>query len=171
LLDNIRCEARLIAQRIKELLRPDEAGRVFCVLDKESRAYRPVELRDIVILLRTTRNWAEVFVEELAQEELPAFADTATGFFKTVEIQVILSLLQIIDNPLQDIPLLAVLRSPLVSFTTEELAELRLTARHDPLFVALKALAQTKSKYSFPKSRSIFKQLAPVAENVSLSVH
>lgn len=152
MLDNIQCEARLIAQRIKELLRPDEAGRVFCVFDKESRAYRPVELRDIVILLRTTRNWAEVFVEELAQEELPAFADTATGFFKTVEIQVILSLLQIIDNPLQDIPLLAVLRSPLVSFTTEELAELRLTARHDPLFVALKALAQTKASTASQKA-------------------
>ncbi|HOM43059.1 MAG TPA: helicase-exonuclease AddAB subunit AddA, partial [Bacillota bacterium] len=143
MLDNVQCEARLVARRILELMKPDKEGRYFGVFDKEKKEYRRVEYRDIVILLRTTRNWAEVFVDELSMMGIPAFADTGTGFFKTVEVQVVLSLLQIIDNPLQDIPLLSVLRSPIVGFTTDELAELRLVDRKALLFDALKKLAES----------------------------
>jgi ATP-dependent helicase/nuclease subunit A len=141
MLDNIQCEARLAAKRIGELRQPDEQGRMFCVFDQELQEYRPVEYRDIVILLRTTKKWSDTFLEELAVLGIPAFADTGLGFFKTPEVQVILSLLQIIDNPLQDIPLLAVLRSPLVSFTSDELVELRLADRKAALYQALQVLA------------------------------
>ncbi len=141
MLDSIQCEARLVARRIRELMQPDDEGRIFSVYDKRAQRYREVAYKDIVILLRTTKNWAEVFQEELAGAGIPAFADTGTGFFRTAEIQVILSLLQVIDNPLQDIPLLAVLRSPLFSFTTDDLAELRLTLRKGPLYDALQTLA------------------------------
>ncbi|HOQ37859.1 MAG TPA: helicase-exonuclease AddAB subunit AddA [Acetivibrio sp.] len=143
MLDNVQCEARLVGRRILELMEPDEKGRYFCVFDKAKEEYRRVEYRDIVILLRTTRNWAEVFSDELSMMGIPVFADTGTGFFKTVEVQVVLSLLQIIDNPLQDIPLLSVLRSPIVGFTTDELAELRLADRKALLFDALKKLAES----------------------------
>ena len=64
-LDNIQCEARIVARRIKELLSPDEEGRVYSVWDKSRREYRPVTYRDIVILLRTTKSWSDVFTEEL----------------------------------------------------------------------------------------------------------
>lgn len=141
MLDNIQCEARLVAKRILELRQPDEQGRTFCVFDKELQEYRKVEYRDIVILLRTTRKWSDTFLEEMAAQGIPAFADTGLGFFKTPEVQVILSLLQIIDNPLQDIPLLAVIRSPLVSFTSDELVELRLADRKAVLYQALQVLA------------------------------
>ncbi|MDD2233756.1 MAG: helicase-exonuclease AddAB subunit AddA [Desulfitobacteriaceae bacterium] len=144
MLDSIQCEARLVAKRILELRQPDKQGRMFCVFDKELEEYRKVEYRDIVVLLRTTRKWSGTFLEELAAQGIPAFADTGLGFFKTPEVQVILSLLQIIDNPLQDIPLLAVLRSPLVSFTTDELVELRLADRKAALYQALKVLAAGK---------------------------
>ncbi|NLY43131.1 MAG: helicase-exonuclease AddAB subunit AddA [Clostridiaceae bacterium] len=143
ILDNIQCEARLVGRRILELMKPDEEGRYFCVFDNDKKEYRKVEFRDIVILLRTSKNWSDVFVNELSQMGIPSFADTGTGFFKTVEVQVMLSLLQIIDNPLQDIPLLAVLRSPIVGFTTDELAELRLVQKKGLLFDALKKLAQS----------------------------
>jgi ATP-dependent helicase/nuclease subunit A len=126
----------------RELMKPDEQGRYFAVSIKTA-SVRKLEYKDIVVLLRTTKNWAEVFREEFTQEGIPSFADTGTGFFKTSEVQVMLSLLQIIDNPLQDIPLLAVLRSPLVGFTTDELAELRLAKRKGPLYEAVKSLAQT----------------------------
>lgn len=142
MLDNVQCEARLVAHRILELVMPDEKGKQFCVFDKAKKEYRKVEFRDIVILLRTTRNWSDVFVDELSMMGIPAFADTGTGFFKTIEVQVILSLLQIIDNPLQDIPLLSVLRSPIVAFTTDELAELRLADRKASLFDALKKMVK-----------------------------
>jgi len=159
MLDNIQCEARLVARRILELMRPDEKGRYFFVLDKANKEYRKVEYRDIVILLRTTRNWSEVFVDELSAMGIPAFADTGTGFFKTVEVQVVLSLLQIIDNPLQDIPLLSVLRSPIVAFTTDELAELRLVDRKAPLFEALKKLAENGQGEAAQKAAAFLENL------------
>jgi ATP-dependent helicase/nuclease subunit A len=145
LLDNIQGEARLVACRIRELIKPDQQGKSLAVYDRGRQEYRALEYRDIVILLRTTKNWSEVFTEELAAEGIPAFADTGTGFLKTSEVQVILSLLQVIDNPLQDIPLLAVLRSPLVSLTTDELAGIRLTRRKGPLFEALQVFAEGQS--------------------------
>ncbi len=153
ILDNIQCEARLVAQRIHQLM--DSDNRVFAVYDKGKKEYRKVEFRDIVILLRTTKNWSEVFVDELAIAGIPAFADTGSGFFKTIEVQVILSLLQIIDNPYQDIPLLAVLRSPMVSFTTDQLAELRLADRKGPLFDALRKCSAGTGKISLKAAEFI----------------
>lgn len=143
--DNIQCEARMVALRILELMTPDAQGRTFQVYDKKKRTYRKVAFKDIVVLLRATKKWSDVFLEEFSKMGIPAFADTGTGFFKTIEIQIILSLLQIIDNPLQDIPLLAVLRSPMFAFTTNELAQLRLMNRKAMLFDCLKMLAQNDS--------------------------
>lgn len=139
--DVIQGEARMVAARIRELLEPDAEGRIFKVYDKENGGYRRVDYKDIVILLRTTRHWAEIFVEELSSRGIPAYADSGTGFFRTVEVQIILSLLQIIDNPLQDIPLLAVLRSPIASFSADDLVEVRLADRKANLYEALKVLA------------------------------
>ncbi|NLI93167.1 MAG: helicase-exonuclease AddAB subunit AddA [Peptococcaceae bacterium] len=152
MLDNIQCEARMVVRRIQELMRTDENGKYFVVFDKNRQEYRKVTYKDIVILLRTTKNWAEIFRDELAAGGIPAFADTGTGFFQTPEVQVMLSLLQIIDNPMQDIPLLAVLRSPLVSFSTDELAELRLAKRQVPLYEALKVLAEKGKEDANPAS-------------------
>lgn len=142
-LDNIQYEARLAGQRIINMMKPDENGRYFCVFDRAAGKYRRVQYRDIVILLRTTRNWSEIFADELSMMDIPVFADTGTGFFKTVEILIMMSLLQIIDNPLQDIPLLSVLRSPIGGFTTDELVDVRLAARKSSLFEALKTLAES----------------------------
>ncbi|HOK43990.1 MAG TPA: UvrD-helicase domain-containing protein, partial [Thermoclostridium caenicola] len=76
MLDSIQCEARIIARRIRKLLTPDEEGRIYAVWDKSRGEYRPLTYRDIVILLRTTRNWSEVFTEELGLMGIPVFADT-----------------------------------------------------------------------------------------------
>lgn len=159
MLDNVQCEARLVARRILELTAPDAAGRQFCVYDRERKEYRKVGFRDIVILLRTTKNWSEVFSEEFLMMGIPAFADTGSGFFKTIEVQVVLSLLQIIDNPLQDIPLLSVLRSPIAGFTTDELAELRLADRRGTLFDALVKLADSDRGEAPRKAASFIESL------------
>ena len=90
ILDNIQCEARIAARRIKELMSPDDEGRVFSVWDKTRGEYRPVTYRDIVILLRTTKNWSDVFTEELRLMGIPVFAETGSGFFMTIEVQVVL---------------------------------------------------------------------------------
>ena len=141
ILDNLQQEARMVANRIIELMQPNEAGKKFSVFDKKLNKYRDLQFKDIVILLRTTKNWTEVFAEELSKASIPTFADTGSGFFKTPEVQVMLSLLQIIDNPYQDIPLLSVLRSPIANFSTDDLVELRLADRMASLYEALNVLA------------------------------
>ena len=141
--DSIRCEAKAVAERIKQLVSPDKDGKYFKVYDKSIKGYRKLEYKDIVILLRTTMNWTDTFAEELSLAGMPVFADTATGFFKTTEVQIILSLLQIIDNPLQDIPLLSVLRSPIVGLTSDELADIRLADKNTSIYEALIKLAET----------------------------
>lgn len=137
-LDAIQLEARLVAGRIRQLVEGTQGRSTYMVCDNKKKCYRKAEYKDIVILLRTTRNWADVFSEELGLQGIPVFADVGSGYFKTVEIQTIISLLQIVDNPLQDIPLLAVMRSPVYSFSTEELAEIRLVDRSLPFFEAIK---------------------------------
>ncbi len=159
ILDNLQQEARMVANRIIELLQPNENGKKFSVLDKKTNKYRDIEFKDIVILLRTTKNWTEVFTEELSKSSIPTFADTGSGFFKTPEVQVVLSLLQIIDNPYQDIPLLAVLRSPIANFSTDDLAELRLADRKASLFEALNILALGQNE-SCAKAKRFLDRLA-----------
>ncbi len=101
------------------------------------KQYRDVEYKDIVILLRATSNWAPSFLEQLNLEDIPVYADTGTGYFSTIEIQIIMSLLQIIDNPRQDIPMLAVLRSPIGGFTSEEIVDIRIGQREISFYEAM----------------------------------
>ena len=124
-LGTINLEARIVANRIKELL-SNKDGKVFKVLDKGTGEYRPVTYKDIVILLRATKNWSEVFLDELGAEGIPVYADTGSGYFESIEIRNIMSLLKVIDNPMQDIPLIALLRSPIMSFSAEDLTNIRL---------------------------------------------
>lgn len=141
-LDNIQAEARIVGKRIKSLISDktrDKKG--FYVYDKKEKKYRPAEYRDIVILMRTTRNWADVFSDELAVMGIPAYSDAGLGYFRTVEVETMLSLLQIIDNPLQDIPMLSVLRSPIGSFNEDELADIRLANRTASIYEAMKITA------------------------------
>jgi ATP-dependent helicase/nuclease subunit A len=129
-LDNSTFEARLVAMNIKKLMEDTN----FKVFDKSSKEYRNLEFKDIVILLRATSKWAESFVEEFSHFGIPVFANSETGFFKTMEVNVVISLLELIDNPLQDIPLLSVLRSPIYGCTSEELADLRLASGENLLY-------------------------------------
>ncbi len=171
ILDNIQKEARMVANRIIELFQPDADGKKFVVYDKKLGAYRDIRFNDIVILLRTTRNWTEVFSEELAKSEIPVFADTGSGFFKTPEVQVVLSLLQIIDNPYQDIPLLSVLRSPIFNFSTDDLAEVRLVNRNASIYEALKEVAAQDTEVS-KKSSDFLQKLAKWREmSLYMSTH
>jgi ATP-dependent helicase/nuclease subunit A len=144
-LDNFQLEARVVAKRIKELMSQAE-GKRFKVFDKSTESYRPVQFRDIVILLRATKDYAPIFVEELGIEGIPVYADTGSGYFDTIEIRTMMSLLQVIDNPLQDIPLIAVLRSPIFSFAPEELIDIRLVDKKMPFYQAIKRFLEEPSE-------------------------
>lgn len=121
----INLEGKIIAKRIKELMSSNNESK-FMVLDKQTGEYRPLKYKDIVILLRATKNYSEVLLEELGEEGIPVYADTGSGYFESIEIRTIMSLLKVIDNPLQDVPILSVLRSPIMGFTAEELTDIRL---------------------------------------------
>lgn len=141
-LDAVQREARLIAGRIKELVMGAPGGEPgLTVYDKELKAYRPLTYRDVVVLLRATAGYANGFMEEFRQEGVPAYAELATGYFEATEVETVLSLLKVIDNPRQDVPLAAVLRSPMVGLKGGDLAKIRLVIRRGDFFDAVVAAA------------------------------
>lgn len=114
-MERAEIEARAIARRIHALV-----GNPF--YDSRDDAVKILQYRDIVILLRATRQWGPIMWQTLAEEGIPAYADMNTGYFEAVEVQVVLNLLRLIDNRRQDIPLLSVMRSSIGGFSIEELA-------------------------------------------------
>lgn len=99
------------------------------IFDSKRGCERPIRMRDIVILMRGTKNYADVFQEVFTELDLPSYMDDSGGYFDTVEIQVFLNLLRLIDNKQQDLPLLSVLRSAVFGFSIEELIQIRLDSR------------------------------------------
>lgn len=109
-------EAKAVALEIKKLVGNHE------VFDKETGEYRKANYSDIVILVRSLKGWADVFLRTLGEEGVPAYSGSKEGYFETREIQMMLDYLRILDNPRQDIPFAAVLTSPFAGLTSEELA-------------------------------------------------
>lgn len=144
-LTTLEREALLVARRIKQLVHGilEKPGPEFKIWDADKKAYRDPDYRDIVILLRATRDRASVFLEALQQEGIPAHVDAGGSYFAAVEVETVLSLLRIIDNPHQDIPLAAVLRSPIVGLTAADLARIRLAAPEKDFFTAVNEAART----------------------------
>ena len=112
-------EARFVAQRIRQLL--DEG---YPVTDGDG-TLRPCRPEDIVILMRSPGSRTAVFSEALAEREIPCSFEESGDFFHTMEISVMLALLELVDNPRQDVPLISVLRSPVFGFTPDRLVQIR----------------------------------------------
>lgn len=129
-------EALAIADRIREMVGHDR------ILDKETGEYRPVQYGDIVILLRSAAGWAETFGEVLGARGIPSYTASRTGYFSTTEVVTLLNYLRVLDNPLQDIPLIGVLRSPIAGCTTEDLAELRIAYPEGMIYECVKAFVE-----------------------------
>jgi ATP-dependent helicase/nuclease subunit A len=129
-------EARLVALRLRSLKQSS-----LVIWDKEQKCARPVDWRDMAILMRSPGPKTEVFAKVFHECGIPLDAARA-GFLEAIEVSDLVSLLQLLDNPLQDIPLLAVLRSPLVGLTLDELAAIRTHNNHRPFWVALRAFAK-----------------------------
>ncbi len=128
-------EALGIAQRIQAMVGREK------IVDKETGEYRPVEYGDIVVLLRTSQGWADVFSEVFSSQGIPSYTASRTGYFSATEVVTVLNYLRVCDNPLQDIPLAGVLRSPMVGCTSEELAMVRKDFREGRLFDSVRAYA------------------------------
>lgn len=136
LTDKKTLEAKIVAEEIKHLMKTQP------VTDKAAGTLRAAHYSDIVILLRSLSGWADSLVEVLNENGIPAHTVSSTGYFSTVEVQTVLSMLRLLDNPRQDIPMAAVLRSPMAGLTDEELAVLRLEDGSVPFHEAVLELAE-----------------------------
>ncbi|AST08014.1 helicase-exonuclease AddAB subunit AddA [Anoxybacillus flavithermus] len=132
----IQLEARWIAKKIKQLL-----AEPFFVYDRRLKGERRLMYRDIVILCRSMSS-ASAMLEEFRKQNVPVYAELSSGYFSATEVSVMLSLLKVIDNPYQDIPLAAVLRSPIVGLDEEALARIRLAKKDGSFYEALRAFVQ-----------------------------
>lgn len=136
-LETAQLEARYIAAQIRRMTGAD--GEPPFRVAERSGELRPATYRDFVVLLRATQSWAPVLIEELGRQGIPAYADISAGYFAATEVETVLSLLKVIDNPYQDIPLAAVLRSPLVGLAADDLARIRLKRKQGSFYDALVA--------------------------------
>lgn len=130
--EDIELEAKFVAQKIRDLI-----DSKFQVYDNKKGEFRDIRFRDIVILLRSTKNKANIFEKELTNQNINVYSDTSQEYLESYEIQVIMDLLKIIDNPYQDIPLVHVMLSSIGMFTDDDLLEIRLCDQNDDFYTTL----------------------------------
>ena len=138
-LEKQEIEAKFVANKIEEMI----ANKL--VIKDKKEGYREITYKDIVILLRSTSNIAPIFEKELINREIPVYTDATSEYLDTIEIQTIMNLLKILDNPINDIALVSVLRSPIGGFTDNELVEIRLVNRDANFYKALIEAKNTAS--------------------------
>ena len=129
--EDVVLEARFVARKIKELI-----DSKYQIIDKKT-GRRDIQYKDIAILLRTSSGVANVYEKEISELEIPVYSDSSSQYLQSVEIETIMSLLRIINNPMQDIPLVTVMRSPIGNFTANELIEIRMVDRNSSFYEAL----------------------------------
>lgn len=129
--EDVVLEARFVARKIKELI--DDK---YQIIDKKT-GRRDIQYKDIAILLRTSSGVANVYEKEISELEIPVYSDSSSQYLQSVEIETIMSLLRIINNPMQDISLVTVMRSPIGNFTDNELIEIRMADRNSSFYEAL----------------------------------
>ena len=140
--EDIELEAKFVANRIKQLI-----DSKFQIYDAKKQEKRDIKYKDIVILLRSTKEPAPIFEKEILKLGMPVFSDSSSEYLESIEIQTIMSLLKIIDNPLQEIPLVAVMRSSIGGFTDNELVQIRLSDKYDNFYnTILKAKKDVDTK-------------------------
>lgn len=130
-IEDVVLEARFVASKVKELINSGME-----IYDKKS-GQRKISYRDIAILLRSTSNTAPIYEKELNELDLPVFSDSSSTYLESIEIETMMSLLKIIDNPMQDIPLVTVLRSTIGNFTDNDLIEIRLADKKCSFYEAM----------------------------------
>ena len=127
-IENSILEAKYVAKMINELVNSN-----YYVLDKVE-GYRKVTYKDIVVLLRSTTELSPIYEKEISDLGIPVYSETSTEYLNSVEIQLIMSCLKIIDNPMQDIPLVTVMRSMIGGFTDNDLIEIRLADKYENFY-------------------------------------
>lgn len=129
-------EAALIGQAILKIVGKEK------IWDEKLGTYRPVKFGDIALLQRSVTGHSDVYMQVLGEMGIPVYTDSGSGYFSAGEVRLVLDYLSILDNPLQNIPMAAVLRSPLGEFTDEEIARIYLSGTENYLWEKLMRLAE-----------------------------
>ena len=148
---DIELEMRFIAKKIHELI---AAGKLI----RDGENYRPVQFKDIVILHRSPKSQAFEILDTLKKFGVPAYVPNEENYFRATEIQIVMSLLNLLDNARQDIPLAAVMLSPIGKFSAEELAEIKI-ANPDADFYTAVNLGSDKCK-DFLAKLNLWREMA-----------
>ncbi len=138
--ENIEYEIKFVIDKINQLIEEE-----FLVYDKKIDNYRPIKYSDIVILLRSTKNINDIFNEMFKQNNIPIYIDNVTGYLDEIEVKTVISYLQIIDNPYQDIPMVSVLKSPFGNFTDDELIKIRMYDNNSSFYTAMQKISGNNS--------------------------
>lgn len=144
-MEKFRIEAMQIANIIDDMVSPSPQKPKYMVYDKEIGDYRCVSYKDIVVLFRSTKNRAQILEEVLLKRDIPAYSESGGGYFSTIEVSTIVNLLKVIDNPMQDIALIATMRSPIFGYTDQELAKIRLVDKKASYYQAIRLFMETSS--------------------------
>ena len=137
--DKTSLEAEMAARKMRELV---ESGTMI----SDHGTMRPVEYGDMAVLLRSANSIGPIYRRVLSQNGIPVASGQGGSFFDAEEISVMMSVLSVIDNPHQDIPLIAVLRSPALGFTADELSAVRAKDKKADFYTALTLAAETDEK-------------------------
>lgn len=142
----------MIAQKIQRLRKEQ------MVTEGDSKTLRPLEYQDIVILLRSMGGYGQRLIQVLRDHGIPAAASSGTGYFSAVEVKTVLNVLRLIDNPRQDIPLAAVLTSPIVGLTEGDLADIRIQYPEVSFYKSVCSYAEEGEKEALRERLDIFLQ-------------
>lgn len=139
-------ESSEIDDELKNIIKAEKEAMAACsiisknlgteIFDSVQKKKRPLEKRDIVILMRGVKRYGDIYYKILTENNLPAFIDDNDGFFNTLEVDAFLSALYIIDNPKQDVQLLTLLRSEMMGFSIEELVRIRIEHKSESYYSA-----------------------------------
>jgi ATP-dependent helicase/nuclease subunit A len=157
-LEQSQLEARLLIRKIKHLINESKP-----VYDPKTGTERPIQYRDMVVLVRSM-TWAPEIMEEFKQAGIPLYANLSTGYFDATEVAIMLSLLKIIDNPYQDIPLASVLRSPIIGLNEDQLARIRIHSKQGTFYEAVKQFTAQRPE---PQDEEIYDKLRRFLERLS----
>ncbi|EAF6003848.1 helicase-exonuclease AddAB subunit AddA [Listeria monocytogenes] len=159
-------ESRAIAMKIREMI-----DNKFPIYDKKLKQNRPIQYRDIVILSRAMTS-APDMEEAMKVQDIPFYANNNSGYFETTEVATMIALMKVVDNPYQDIPLAAVLRSPIIGLNEEELGQIRMAKKKGYFYDALLAykditVSETADKISdFVQQLNNWRELS-IRENLT----
>lgn len=129
IIESAEVEAKFVANKIQEIIESHHK-----VYDTKKAEFRDVAYKDIVILLRSTKDIAPIYEKAILNLDMPVFCDTSAEYLDSIEIQTIMSVLKVIDNPLNDIPLVTSLRSSIGGFTDNDLVQIRLSDKYDNFY-------------------------------------